>query len=43
MKEKTCVFYNTDDKHFRLKLHEQYIGIKLLQAINKKCQELGWI
>ena len=30
MKEKTCVFYNTDDKNFRLKLHEQYIGIILV-------------
>lgn len=38
-----CVFYNTDDKHFRLKIHEQYIDIKLLQAINKKCEELGWL
>ena len=36
-----CVFYNTDDKHFRLKIHEQYIDIKLLQAINKKVGELG--
>lgn len=38
-----CVFYNTDNKHFRLKIYEQYIDIKLLQAINKKCQELGWL
>jgi len=38
-----CVFYNTDDERFRLKIYEQYMNIKLLQAINKKCQELGWI
>lgn len=38
-----CVFHNTDDERFRLKIYEQYMNIKLLQAINKKCQELGWI
>lgn len=38
-----CVFYNTNDESFRLKIYEQYMNIKLLQAINKKCQELGWV
>lgn len=38
-----CVFYNTNDERFRLKIYEQYMNIKLLQAINKKCQELGWL
>lgn len=38
-----CVFYNTSDARFKFKLFEQYCDMKLLQAINKKCQELGWI
>lgn len=38
-----CVFYNTNDERFRLKTYEQYMNIKLLQAINKKVEELGWI
>lgn len=37
-----CVFYNTNDERFRLKIYEQYMNIKLLQAINKKVEELGW-
>lgn len=36
-----CVFYNTNDERFRLKIYEQYMNIKLLQAINKKVEEFG--
>lgn len=35
-----CVFYNTEDPRFRLKLYEQYCRIELLQAISKKMEEL---
>ena len=38
-----CVFHNTEDSRFKLKFYEQYCSIKLLQAINKKCEELGWL
>lgn len=38
-----CVFFNTDETKFRLKLYEQYYSIELLQAINEKCKELKWI
>ena len=38
----SCVFYNTNNKKFRLKIYEQYMSLELLQAINKQIEELGW-
>lgn len=36
-----CVIYkNYTSEKFRLKLYEQYMPIKLLQAINEKVKEL---
>ena len=37
------VFFKNADSKFRLKIYEQYMSMYLLQAINKKCQELGWL
>lgn len=36
----SCVFHNTTDARFRLKLYEQYCSLELLQAIYEKCKEL---
>ena len=36
------VFYKNANDKFKLKIYEQYMPIKLLQAINKQIEELGW-
>lgn len=38
----SCVFYNTNNKKFRLKIYEQYMSLELLKAINQQINELGW-
>lgn len=39
------VIFNKDcsDEKYRLKIYENYISMELLQAINQKVKELGWL
>lgn len=37
-----CIDFNCYDKYLLTK-NKTYFSIKELQAINKKCQELGWL
>jgi hypothetical protein len=37
-----CISFNCYDKYLITK-NIQYYSLQLLQAINKKCQELGWL
>ena len=40
---KVILYKKCTDEKFRIKLYEQYITLKFLQAINEKCKELGWL
>ena len=39
---KVILYKKCTDEKFRIKIYEQYITIKFLQAINEKVKELGW-
>ena len=40
---KVILYKKCTDEKFRIKIYEQYITIKFLQAINEKVRELKWL
>ena len=41
-KYEICIYFNCYDKYLGIK-NKQFFSLEELQAINKKCEELGWL